>query len=99
MSLSAAATVAMSLMIIACTSSSSAPWPSRPLVRLAELEIDPAQLDSYKAFLREEIETSIRVEPGVLSRSPYKASQPRSGSSSCTPTGPPTKRTSKRRTS
>ena len=36
------------------------------VVRLAELEIDPAQLESYKAFLREEIETSIRVEPGVL---------------------------------
>ncbi|MGA8907817.1 MAG: putative quinol monooxygenase [Acidobacteriaceae bacterium] len=36
------------------------------LVRLAELEIDPAQLDAYKAALREEIETSIRVEPGVL---------------------------------
>jgi quinol monooxygenase YgiN len=37
-----------------------------PLVRLAELEIDPAQLETYKAFLKEEIETSIRVEPGVL---------------------------------
>jgi quinol monooxygenase YgiN len=39
---------------------------TRRLVRLAELEIDPAQLDAYKAALREEIETSIRVEPGVL---------------------------------
>lgn len=37
-----------------------------PLVRIAELEIDPAQLENYKAFLKEEIETSIRVEPGVL---------------------------------
>src|SRR5918993_172739 len=36
------------------------------LVRLAELEIDPAQLDSYKAALKEEIEASIRLEPGVL---------------------------------
>lgn len=35
-------------------------------MRLAELEIDPAQLERYLAFLREEIETSIRVEPGVL---------------------------------
>jgi quinol monooxygenase YgiN len=34
--------------------------------RLAELEIDPAQLESYKAALKEEIETSIRIEPGVL---------------------------------
>ena len=36
------------------------------IVRLAELGIDPAQLEDYKAALREEIETSIRVEPGVL---------------------------------
>jgi len=36
------------------------------IVRLAELEIDPAQIEDYKAALREEIESSIRVEPGVL---------------------------------
>jgi quinol monooxygenase YgiN len=36
------------------------------LVRLAKLEIDPAQLENYKAALREEIDISIRVEPGVL---------------------------------
>jgi quinol monooxygenase YgiN len=37
-----------------------------PVVRIAELEIDPAQLENYKAVVREEMETSIRVEPGVL---------------------------------
>lgn len=37
-----------------------------PLVRIAELEIDPAQLENYKALLKEGIETAIRVEPGVL---------------------------------
>jgi quinol monooxygenase YgiN len=36
------------------------------VVRLAELDIDPAQLEQYKAALKQEIETSIRVEPGVL---------------------------------
>jgi quinol monooxygenase YgiN len=36
------------------------------LVRLAELEIDPAQVERYKAALKEEIEASIRREPGVL---------------------------------
>jgi quinol monooxygenase YgiN len=36
------------------------------VVRLAELEIDPVQLETYKAALREEIDTSIRIEPGVL---------------------------------
>ncbi len=38
----------------------------RPVVRIAELDIDPAQLESYKAVVKEEMETSIRVEPGVL---------------------------------
>ena len=37
-----------------------------PIVRIAELEIDPAQVDAYKVALKEEIEASIRVEPGVL---------------------------------
>lgn len=41
------------------------PKPER-VVRIAELEIDPTQLDAYKAALRTEIETSIRAEPGVL---------------------------------
>ena len=36
------------------------------MVRLAKLTIDPAQLDTYKAALKEEIEDSIRLEPGVL---------------------------------
>jgi quinol monooxygenase YgiN len=36
------------------------------VVRLAELEIDPVQLENYKAALKEEIDTSIRIEPGVL---------------------------------
>lgn len=37
-----------------------------PVVRIAELEIDPAQLDAYRTALKEEISTSIRVESGVL---------------------------------
>ena len=36
------------------------------IVRIAELEIDSNQLTAYKTALKEEIETSIRVEPGVL---------------------------------
>lgn len=38
----------------------------QPLTRIAELEIDPAQLHAYRAALKEEIAASIRVEPGVL---------------------------------
>jgi len=36
------------------------------MVRIAELEIDPDQLDAYRALLSEEIEASVEREPGVL---------------------------------
>ncbi len=38
----------------------------RPLVRFAELEIDPAHLEDYKVLLAREIEASVKKEPGVL---------------------------------
>ena len=37
-----------------------------PYVRIAELEIDPARLEAYKAAVKEEMEASVRAEPGVL---------------------------------
>ena len=36
------------------------------IVRLARLQIDPVHLESYRAALTQEIETSVRVEPGVI---------------------------------
>src|SRR6187431_659160 len=36
------------------------------MVRLAKLIIDSAQLENYNALLKEEIEASVRIEPGVL---------------------------------
>jgi quinol monooxygenase YgiN len=36
------------------------------IVRIAEPEIDPDQIESYKALLSEEITASVRLEPGVL---------------------------------
>ena len=44
----------------------SAQKENEQMVRLAKLVIDSVQLSNYKAYLKEEIETSIRVEPGVL---------------------------------
>lgn len=35
-------------------------------VRLSKIVVNPAQLDSYNAYLKEEIEASMRLEPGVL---------------------------------
>src|SRR3954453_12643241 len=40
---------------------------AKQIVQLAKLEIDPAQLDAYKAALKQGVETALRVEPGVLS--------------------------------
>ena len=37
-----------------------------PYVQIAELEIDPGRLEDYKAAVREQIETAILTEPGVL---------------------------------
>lgn len=35
-------------------------------VRLSMITVDPTRLDEYNAFLKEEIEASMRLEPGVL---------------------------------
>jgi quinol monooxygenase YgiN len=35
-------------------------------IQIAEIEVDPAQLDSYKAAATEQIEAAVRQEPGVL---------------------------------
>lgn len=36
------------------------------LVRLSKITVNPTQIDAYNAFLKEEIEASMRLEPGVL---------------------------------
>ena len=41
----------------------------KPIVRMAELEIDPDMLETYRALLTEEIEASVALEEGVLSLS------------------------------
>lgn len=44
----------------------SAQNDNRQKVRIARLVIDSIQLDTYNSFLKEEIEASVKVEPGVL---------------------------------
>ncbi len=52
------------LAVVFCGSISA--QEKNQMVRLAKLVIDSAQLENYKTMLKEEIETSVRVEPGVL---------------------------------
>ena len=40
--------------------------PTKQLVRLSKIEVDPLRLVEYNAYLKEEIEASMRLEPGVL---------------------------------
>jgi quinol monooxygenase YgiN len=35
-------------------------------VQVAEIEVDPVQLDAYRAAVQEQIDAAIRKEPGVL---------------------------------
>ncbi len=53
-------------MLISANGQTQMSKSSLPLVRIAELEIDPGKLAEYREALKEEIATSIRVEPGVL---------------------------------
>lgn len=55
---------ALIIMLLVCKNISA--QNQSPIVRIAKLQIDSLQLESYKAILKEEIETSVRVEAGVL---------------------------------
>ena len=65
-----------SLLLIAAGVLATAAWSGRagkardhdiPVVRFAEIEIDPGQVEQYKAALSEGIEAAVRLEPGVRS--------------------------------
>ncbi|WP_345243282.1 putative quinol monooxygenase [Nibrella saemangeumensis] len=38
----------------------------RPMVRIAEIDIEPDYLEAYKAILAEEAAASVKLEPGVM---------------------------------
>lgn len=61
-------TLPVALLIAPATAVATPPTvrAEAAVVRMAELQIDPAQMDSYLRFLREEVEVSVRTEPGVL---------------------------------
>jgi quinol monooxygenase YgiN len=53
-------------MMIMFSYSSGSAQDKTQVVRLAKLVIDPAQLENYKAMLKEGIEAAVKLEPGVL---------------------------------
>lgn len=51
--------------------------PKEMIIRIAEIEIHPNNLEEYKAILKEEAEVSVRLEPGVISIFPmYQKTNP-----------------------
>jgi quinol monooxygenase YgiN len=58
--------IILAMMLTQATVQVAIAQEKEQMVRLAKLVIDSAQLENYKGFLKEEIETSLRVEPGVL---------------------------------
>ena len=60
------ALMVMLLMLTLFSFHGAAAQDKNQVVRIAKLQIDPAQLDNYKAALKEHAETAVRVEPGVL---------------------------------
>jgi quinol monooxygenase YgiN len=55
-------TMAMALL----AGSAMAEEKPTPVVRIADLVIDPAQLAAYTAAVKEEMDAAVKVEPGVL---------------------------------
>jgi quinol monooxygenase YgiN len=45
---------------------------NKPVTRFARLTIDSSKVEVYKALLKEQMETAVRVEPGVISYTVYE---------------------------
>lgn len=58
--------MSIAMGLLALGGCATEPRPAVPFTRYAELEIDPSQLAQYQAAVKEEMATSVRVEPGVL---------------------------------
>jgi quinol monooxygenase YgiN len=55
-----------SVLTLCFSGAAGAQEARQPYVRLAELEIDPAQMEHFNAAIREGVRTAVRVEPDVL---------------------------------
>jgi quinol monooxygenase YgiN len=55
------------LLLFVVMSGGAMAQDQKQLVRFAKITVDPAQLAEYTAALQEQMNTAIRVEPGVLS--------------------------------
>ena len=67
------------LMLMVVSYQAASAQQQKMMVRLSEIEIDPDQLDEYKAILKEESAASVKLEPGVIAIFPmYQKENPAS---------------------
>jgi quinol monooxygenase YgiN len=53
-------------MLTLCVSKNAMAQQKNQIVRLAKIQVDPAQLEKYNAALKVQMITAVSVEPGVL---------------------------------
>jgi quinol monooxygenase YgiN len=58
--------ILIAMAVILFSSAQANAQQDHRIVRLAKIQVDPTQLDIYKAALKEQMATAVRVEPGVL---------------------------------
>jgi quinol monooxygenase YgiN len=58
--------VGASMLAAALAGGAVAQQADEQYVQVAEIEVDPVQLDAYRAAVQEQIDAAIRREPGVL---------------------------------
>ncbi len=58
--------ILISLLMVLFSPGNASAQDKNLVVRIAKLQIDSAQLENYRAALKEHAETAVRVEPGVL---------------------------------
>ncbi|GFM49039.1 antibiotic biosynthesis monooxygenase [Pseudomonas cichorii] len=59
-------TCSMTLCLLASSWASAQQLPPSVVIRVAQLEIDPQQLERYSQIVKEEMDISARDEPGVI---------------------------------
>ena len=73
----AKAPLSFSILLMTLSYHTASAQQEEPMVRMAEIEIDSAYLEEYKAILKEEAAASIRLEPGVITIFPmYEEENP-----------------------
>jgi quinol monooxygenase YgiN len=58
--------IGISMLASAAAGPASGQEKQEQYIQVAEIEIDPSQIEVYRAAVKEHIETAVRVEPGVL---------------------------------